>query len=85
MAAGRFLVTCHVETAGQLLAHWQLHHSGGLSWKEVAGKLGVDKTTMSRLRYNRCVPLLRTARAIADLTKGMVPVEAWDRVQADAA
>jgi transcriptional regulator with XRE-family HTH domain len=48
---------------------------------EVAAELGVDQSTVSYWLSGRCAPKTPLRIRVAKLTKGQVPIDAWDEPQ----
>jgi transcriptional regulator with XRE-family HTH domain len=51
--------------------------ANGLTAKEFAAKIGVNKSTLYRIENGEIVPTLGTAFALERATGGKIPAEAW--------
>ncbi len=63
-------------SAGKALGIWA--RVAELSLKQIAAQIGITKQALSRLLSGRGKPKRVTANAIARLTKGRIPADAWD-------
>jgi transcriptional regulator with XRE-family HTH domain len=62
--------------AGKALGIWARYAE--LSLKQIAARLGITKQALTRLLYGKGKPSLTTANAIALMTAGKIPADAWD-------
>ena len=57
------------------LTAWR--EANGLTVRELADKIGVNKSTLYRIENGEIVPTLETAFALERATGGKLPAQAW--------